>query len=172
MRHLLLALVVLSSAGVACADPSLVAELEVVATRYHQDPARLDAVREGLERAAGSRPAVDILIALARVSFIWGDVRATSVEQKLEAYERGRQAARRAIEHDPRSAAAHFWFATNTARWGQTRGVLRSLVLLPTVQEEIRAVLEERLPTNPADWALKDSPEARALLESLRGRPS
>src|SRR5262249_27618488 len=59
-----------------------------------------------------------------------------------EAYDRGRDVAWLAIERAPRSAAAHFWFATNTARWGQTKGVLRSLFLLSTVQKEIRTVLD------------------------------
>ena len=150
---------------------------------------------------------------------------------------------RRAIDLAPRSAAAHFWFAANTGRWGQTKGVVRSLFLLPTVKEEIRtilaldpgftaayalagnvlyevpgflggdvkeaeamfreglaqdprftglrvglgktlikqgrieearrelqAVLDERAPTNPADWALTDSPEARRLLDALGER--
>ncbi len=245
MRRLLATLALVGAAGTPWGDSSLVAELEVVATRYHENPARLDAVRESLERAVDASPQVDTLVALARVCFIWGDIRATSAEQKLEAYNQGRQAARRAIEHAPRSTAAHFWFATNTARWGQTKGVLPSLFLLPTVQAEIRtvleldpgftavyalagnvyyevpglfggdldraeqmfrrgleqdprftgmrvglgktlikkgriaearrelqAVLEEKASTNPADWTLKDAPEARALLESTRGKSS
>jgi len=79
-------------------------------------------------------------VALARACFIWGDIRARSDGEKLEAYDRGRQVAQRAVEVSPKSAAAHFWYATNTARWGQTKGILRSLVLLPTVQEEIRLI--------------------------------
>ncbi|PYO19846.1 MAG: hypothetical protein DMD88_14010 [Candidatus Rokuibacteriota bacterium] len=146
MRRRLLALAlgcaVCLTGAAAWAQSPLVAELEVVATRYHENPARLDALREGLEQAARTDPDVDTLIALARVCFIWGDIRATTVEQKLEAYDRGRRAARLAVERAPRSAAAHFWLATNTARWGQTKGVLRSLFLLPTVQEEIGTVLD------------------------------
>lgn len=244
MRRLALAAaLLLAAAPGAAAQSPLGAELEVVATRYHENPLRLDALRDGLERAVRGDPHVADLVALARVSFLWGDIRAATVEQKLEAYDRGRQAARRAIEQAPRNAAARFWFATNTARWGQTKGVLRSLVLLPTVQEEIRtileldptftavyvlagnvlyevpgllggdlgkaeamfrkgleqdskftglrvglgktliktgriteardqlqAVLDERAPTNLADWTLKDSREARALLDAIRGR--
>jgi predicted Zn-dependent protease len=126
----------------AWAQSPLVAALAVVAMRYHEDPARLDTLRDELEQAARTAPDIDTLIALARVCFIWGDIRATTVEQKLEAYDCGRHAARLAVERAPRSAAAHFWFATNTARWGQTNGVLRSLFLLPTVQEEISTVLD------------------------------
>jgi tetratricopeptide (TPR) repeat protein len=230
-------------AGTHFAGAPLVAELESFATRYHEDPARLDKIREGLAQAVKADPRVETLVALARVSFIWGDIRATTRDQKLEAYEQGREAARRAIELDPKNAAAHFWYGTNSGRWGQTKGVVRSLFLLPTVQEEIQivltldpkftavyslagnvfyevpgllggdlgkaeemfrkgleldprftgmrvglaktlikkkriaearreleAVLVEKEPRNLADWTLKDSREARALLESIKGR--
>jgi len=137
---------------------------------------------------------------------------------------------------------AHFWYGTNTARWGQTKGVVRSLFLLPTVKHEIelimaldpnfapvyalagnvyyevpallggdldraeqlfrkglaldgkftgmrvgiaktlirkgriaearkelQAVLDEKAPRSLADWTMKDSKEARELLESIKG---
>jgi tetratricopeptide (TPR) repeat protein len=245
MSRLLVTVALVGVAGAAWGSQPLVGELEVVATRYHENPARLDVLREGLEQAADASAEVDTLVAFARICFIWGDIRAVTSEQKLEAYDQGRRAARRALERAPRSAAAHFWFATNTARWGQTKGVLRSLSLLPTVHEEIRvvleldpgftavyalagnvyyeapgifggdldraermfrrgleqdpaftglrvglgktlikkrqiaearrelqAVLEETAPTNPADWTFKDAREARALLDSIRGKSS
>jgi tetratricopeptide (TPR) repeat protein len=222
------------------AQSPLVAEVQTLATRYHDDPARLDQVREGLEQATKTDPHVDNLVALGRVSFIWGDIRAATRDQKLEAYERGRQAAKRAAELAPRNPEAHFWYAINTARWGQTKGIVRSLFLLPTVQQEIQtildldpkftavyalaghvfyevpgllggdlhkaeemfrkgleqdpqftalrvglgktllklkrvaeaqrelqAVLDEKKPSNPADWTLRDTKEARELLGSI-----
>jgi tetratricopeptide (TPR) repeat protein len=225
------------------AQSPLVAELRVVAYRYHEDPSRLDRIREGLEQAILSDSHVANYVALAQVSFIWGDIRARTQEEKLDAYDRGRQAAQRAVELEPKNATARFWFATNTARWGQTKGIVRSLFLLPTVQREIetileldpkltavyslagnvyyevpallggdlekaeamfrkglgqdpkftgfrvglakvlikkgryaearreiQAVLDEKEPRNLADWTLKDSKEARALLESIRGK--
>jgi cytochrome c-type biogenesis protein CcmH/NrfG len=111
-----------------------VAELQTVATSYHHDPARLDQVREGLEQAIKTDPQVENLVALGWVSFIWGDIRAATRAQKLAAYERGRQAAKRAAALDPRNPEAHFWYAINTACWGQTKGIVRALFLLPTVQ--------------------------------------
>ena len=137
----LLALALVLVAAVAAADPELIARVEPAATRYHEDPKALDRLYQDLTRAAEAEPRIDVLMALARIAFVWGDVRATSAEQKLDAYDRGRQAARRAVELDPRSAAAHFWYATNTARWGQVKGVVRSLFLLPEVQRGIDTVL-------------------------------
>jgi len=243
IRTHLAAVGALAVAGGAWAQPPLVAELDTVATRYHENPARLDAIRDALEQAVRADAHIANLVALARVSFIWGDIRATTSEQKLQAYDRGRKAAPRALELAPKSAAAHFWLGMNTASWGQTEGVLRSLFLLPTVQEEIRivldldprftavyslagnvyyevpgllggdlrkaeemfrrgleqdpkftgirvglgktlitlgrvaegrrevqAVLDERAPTSLADWTLKDSREARALLDAITGK--
>jgi tetratricopeptide (TPR) repeat protein len=232
-----------AGAAVAHARSPLVGQLNVVATRYHEDPTRLDTLREGLEQAVRDDPDAANFTALSRVAFIWGDVRAKSDEEKLAAYERGRASGRRAIELEPKAFLGHLWYAINTARWGQTKGVARSLFLLPTVRDEIRillelapdvaavhalagnvdyevpgplggdidraeaafrkglqldpgftgiriglakvlikknqpaearrelqAVLEEKDPSNLADWTVKDVPDARRLLESIRDR--
>ncbi len=244
VRLLLCAVAGLSFVDAAGAQSPLVEELRTFSTQYDKNPARLDAIRNGLERAAATDPRADTYVALAQVCFIWGDIRATTRDAKLAAYEEGRGAAQHAIELDPKSAAAHFWYATDTGRWAQTKGVLRSLFLLPTIREqiqivldldphftavyalagnvfyevpglfggdldkaeamfrkglaqdprftgmrvglaktliklgrttearrELQAVLAERGPTNPADWAMRDSPEAKQLLESTGGRP-
>ena len=126
----------------ARARSPLVGQVNAVATGYHEDPPRLDRLREGLEQAVRDDPDVPNLVALSRISFVWGDVRAGNDDEKLAAYERGREAGRRAVEQEPKNFQAHLWYAINTARWGQTKGVVRSLFLLPTVREEIRILLE------------------------------
>ena len=118
------------------------AELRRVSVRYHEDPTRLDTLREGLGRAAAADPRPENLVALAQVEFIWGDIRAKTQEEKLKAYDTGRQAAKRVADADPRDVVARFWYATNTGRWGQTNGILHSLFLLPEVKREIAAILE------------------------------
>ena len=234
-------LLVLSLPGSAFARSPYVAEIEALATRYHQTPARLDVVRDGLAQAARQEPDdAETWIALARACFIWGDVRAATGEQKLAAYAEGREAARRAVALAPRSALAHLFYGINTGRWGQTKGIGRSLFLLPEVREaarqtlaldptlpaayalagnldfevptvfggsleraedhfrkglgvdphftalrlglakvlrrqghavearrELRAILSEAAPTNPAEWSVRDAPEAGALLDAL-----
>ncbi|MBI4638095.1 MAG: tetratricopeptide repeat protein [Candidatus Rokubacteria bacterium] len=143
LRTLLIALLlILPLASQSRGQSALVAELRQLASRYHEDPARLDTMRQGLAEAVKTDSHLANLLALAQVCFIWGDIRAQTVDEKLAAYDQGRQAAKRAVELDPKSPAAHFWYGTNTARWGQTKGVLRSLFLLPTVREEIQLVLD------------------------------
>jgi hypothetical protein len=139
---ILAALVLITAATEAAAQSPLVGELRRVSVRYHEDPSRLDALREGLEQAAAADPRPENLVALAQVSFIWADVRARTPEDKLKAYDTGRQAARKVVDADPRHSGARGWLATNTARWGQTNGIVRSLFLLPDVKREIRAILD------------------------------
>lgn len=243
MRALLAGLALLAAAGMAWAGSPLVGELKALSTRYHEDPKKVDQLKAALEKAAETDPDVDTLLALAQVCFIYGDVRALTEEEKLAAYDRGRQAAKRAIELAPKSAPAQFWYGTNTGRWGQTKGIMRSLFLLPTVKEamqtalvldpgyapayalggsiyyevpgfaggdldrseamfrkgleldprytnmrlglartllkkgrtadarrELEAVLREKAPSNPADWTMKDVPQAKALLDDIKER--
>jgi tetratricopeptide (TPR) repeat protein len=105
--------------------------------RYHDDRTTLDRARDLLEDALRRESHVETQIMLSYVWFLWGDIRATTPEEKLAAYERGRELGKRAVELAPKSHDAHLWYAINTGRWGQTKGVLRSLFLLPTVREEI-----------------------------------
>jgi tetratricopeptide (TPR) repeat protein len=109
---------------------------------YHEDPARIDQARDLLEAELARERTVDTLIMLSRVYFLYGDVRATTPEARLAAYARGRELGQRAVELAPRSEEAHLWYAINTGRWGQTKGVLRSLFLLPTVREELDIIFQ------------------------------
>jgi tetratricopeptide (TPR) repeat protein len=234
------ALLGLASAGPAAARSPFVAELETLATRYDENPARLDAVRDGLAQAVRLAPDSETWIALARVCFIWGDIRATTGEQMLAAHAEWREAARHAVALTPRAPLAHLFYGINTGRWGQTKGIMRSLFLLPEVREairqtldldpmlpaayalagnvdyevpavfggsleraesyfrkglridprftalriglakvlrrqgrvadarqELRRVLDETPPTNPAEWSMRDVGEARALLDAI-----
>jgi tetratricopeptide (TPR) repeat protein len=243
MRAATAIVILLSAAEAAGAQSPLATEVRALADRYHERPARIDTLRPLVTQAAQADPHVDNLLAVAQIAFLYGDVRALRPEEKLDAYEQGRQAARRAAEIAPRNGRAHFWYATNAGRWGQTKGVMRSLFLLPEVKRgmetaleldprfppayvlagtvyyevpglfggdlekserlfrtglevagrftglrvglartlikrgripearrELQAVLDEKTPSNPADWTLKDSPEARRLLDALPGR--
>jgi tetratricopeptide (TPR) repeat protein len=244
MRLLAAALALAALALPAWAQSPLVAEQRFWAKHYHENPRKIDELRAALEQAAQKGADLDTLLALAQVCFIYGDVRAKTPEDKLDAYDRGREAAERAIELAPKSAAARFWYGTNAGRWGQVKGMMRSLYLLPTVKgameaaldldpsyapayalggniylevpsyvggdldkseamfrkgleidphytnmrlglartlakkgqavearREAQAVLDEKTPSNPADWTVKDVPQAKNLLDRTKERP-
>jgi tetratricopeptide (TPR) repeat protein len=138
---LALVAVVLAAAPAAWAETPVEAARALVA-RYHQDPAALDRARTLLDAALAQDRKVETMVMLSYVQFLVGDVRATTAEEKLAAYDRGREIGRRAVELAPKSHDAHLWYAINTARWGETKGVLRSLFLLPTIREELTILLE------------------------------
>ena len=134
MRVALAALLLLIVSAVVAGAQSPAAQVRAWATRYHEDPPSIDRMRAELTQAVTADPSVDNLVALAEVCFIWGDVRAKTTDDKLAAYDQGRQAAQRAVELAPRSVTAHLWYAIDTGRWGQTKGMMRSLSLLPIVK--------------------------------------
>lgn len=110
-------------------------------TRYHEDPVVIDRARDLLQSALARDRQVDTMVMLSYVHFLYGDVRATTTEDKLAAYDRGREIGKRAVELAPRNPEAHVWYGINTGRWGLTKGVMRSLFLLPTVRQEVDATL-------------------------------
>ena len=141
MRALLPLLALLAAVAPAWAGSPLAGELQTLSTRYHENPKKIDQLKAALEKAAETDPDFETLLALAQVCFMYGDVRATSEDAKLAAYDRGREAAKRAIQLAPKSAPAQFWYGTNTGRWGQTKGIVRSLFLLPAVKEAMQTAL-------------------------------
>ena len=139
-RPLLVVALVLAAASAAWAQTPVEAARALVA-RYHEDRAGLDRARDLLDAALAKDRRVDTMVMLSYVQFLVGDVRAVAPEDKLAAYDRGREIGRRAVELAPKSHDAHLWYAINTARWGETKGVLRSLFPLPTIHEELTILL-------------------------------
>lgn len=132
---LVLAAAVLAPAPTPAQTP--VEQARALVARYHEDLTRIDRAREVLAQALARDRQVETMVWLSYLHFLWGDVRAKTEDEKLEAYAQGREIAKRAVELAPNSHDAHLWYAINTGRWGETKGVLRSLFLLPTMWEEL-----------------------------------
>jgi len=139
--RLLVGVAVVVAAASSPAQTPVEAARALVA-RYHEDATALDRARDLLDGALVKDRQVETMVMLSYVQFLLGDIRATTADEKLAAYDRGRELGQRAVELAPKSHDAHIWYAINTARWGETKGILRSLFLLPTVKEEIRILLE------------------------------
>jgi tetratricopeptide (TPR) repeat protein len=137
-----LALVSILWASGLAAAATPVQEAQALFANYHRDLANLDRARDLLEAELEKDSQVSTMLLLSRVYFTLGDVRAATPEEKLLAYDRGREVAKRAVELAPRNPDAYFLYGANTGRWGQTKGVLRSLFLLPTVNDALRTIFE------------------------------
>ena len=139
-RLALIVLAVAAAPSLALAQTPVESARALVA-RYHEDPTGIDRARALLEAAVARDPQVDTMVMLSFVHFLYGDVRATTTVDKLAAYDRGREIGKRAVELAPKNPEAHVWYGINTGRWGLTKGVMRSLFLLPTVRQEVDATL-------------------------------
>jgi tetratricopeptide (TPR) repeat protein len=135
----LLALLVLTPLTTTAQTP--VEAARALVARYHEDPTTIDRARDLLEATLARDRQPDTMVMLSYVYFLIGDVRATSADEKLAAYDKGREIGKRAVELAPKNPEAHVWYGINTGRWGQSKGIMRSLFLLPTVREEIDATL-------------------------------
>ncbi len=140
MRAALTLILLLLAASAHAQSP--IEEARATLATYHEDVTRLDRARDGLEKLLKTDSQVEAMILLSRVYFQWGDVRAQNDEEKLAAYDRGREVGKRAVELAPKDPEAHFWYAVNTGRWATTKGVFRSLFLLPTLREEVGIILQ------------------------------
>src|SRR5437879_5354063 len=123
----LVAFAVLSTAAATAALAQTPVEAaRALVAQYHEDPAKLDRARDLLEAALAKDRQVETMIMLSYAHFLWGDVRAKTDEEKLAAYDRGRQVGEPRGALAPRHAEAHVWYAINTGRYGQTRRTMRS----------------------------------------------
>jgi tetratricopeptide (TPR) repeat protein len=138
----LLTLFVVCPAPVRAADAELVPRMQRLTTHYHEDPARLDAGRAELEAAVKSQPSVAVLVMLAQISYVWGDIRGSTSDAKIQAYERGRQVADLALQQEPGNADARFWRAANLGRWLE-RNRLRAATQVGTLRDEMQAIIRD-----------------------------
>jgi hypothetical protein len=56
---------------------------------------------------------------LSRVWLTYGDFVVKNKEEKLRAYEEGRDIAKKAMELNPTNPDVRFWYTANIGRWGQ-----------------------------------------------------
>jgi tetratricopeptide (TPR) repeat protein len=136
-----LVLALLTVLPVPAGTQDAVAAARALLAAWHEDPARIDRARTLLEAAAAAAPAPETLTELSSVTFRAGEFRAGTEPERIAAYERGAEAARRAVAASPRSDRAHFMLAINYGRLAEIRGVMRAVTLVGTIREESATVL-------------------------------
>ncbi len=139
---------------------------------YQEEPARIDQARDLLEAAIARDGNADAatLVALSHAWFLFAENRTRSEEARLDAYERGRAAAQQAIAKTPGSTEAHLWYAINLGSWANVKGLLRSLLTLRTIRQEVDTVL--RLDPNNVDGLVMAGSLYRELPVLLGGDPA
>lgn len=139
--------------------------------QYQDDPARIDRARDLLEAhvAGGGAADVPTLLALARAWFLFGEERAKTEDDKVAAYLRARDYAKRATELAPNDPEAHFWYAATLGSWSQAKGLLHSALALRDLRKHVDTVL--RLDPNNVGAHVMAGSIARELPVLLGGNP-
>ena len=110
--------------------------------RNRFDPGRTVEAVEAYEEVLRVDPG-DIEAAVrAAYGYWWAGRNAIERENKLALLEKGMEAADRVITMDEKNPAGHFWKAVNTAEYGKTRGIIKSLFLLGPIKQELRRLAE------------------------------
>jgi len=122
--------------------PTLEEAREVLST-YHKDRTNIDRSMEITNKILENDPDnVDALNFLSRVWLTYGYVRERSKDGKIRSFEKGKETAERAIEIAPDNPDAHFFYVANLALVGETKGLFRSLFMLPEVRRKLDQILE------------------------------
>ena len=110
---------------------------------YQEDPGRIDRARDLLEAYVARGGAADLatLRALARAWFLSAEERAKNEDDKIAAYGKARDYAKRATELAPKDVDAHLWYAITLGSWSQAKGLLRSALALRELRTEVETVL-------------------------------
>ena len=250
LRPLVLLAVAITSAlavaGPATAQGSTLDTARGLLKTYQEDPARIDRARDLLEAAVAKGAGNDVptLLTLTRAWFLFAEQRAKTEPEKIAAYERARDVAKRAVELAPNDPDAHLWYAITLGSWSHAKGLLHSAIALRNLRKEVevvlkldpnnieahvmagsidrelpvllgadrrgaeehfktaqrldprltgvrvelaklyinmgryaearqqlQSVLDEKAPTDRPRWTLKEVPQARQMLESIRDKP-
>ena len=141
-----LALLLLAAFAASMPVTADVPDVPKLLAAWHQDPARIDRARTLLEASAAATTAPETLVELSYIWFLTGEFRARTDAERVAAYERGSDWARRAIAAAPGNERAHFLLAINYGRLAEMKGVMRALALVTKIREESETVLR----LNPA----------------------
>ncbi len=82
---------------------------------------------------------VEALWKFARAAW-WVGTQSKDRSVRLKAFQQGREAAQKAIAENPDSVAAHFWFGSNMASYGDAKGAFTSLILIHSIRREMDIV--------------------------------
>ena len=169
---LLVTLLLLGNLAPADAQTATPAETaRAMLRQYQEDPTRIDRARDLLEAHVAKGGAADVptLLALARAWFLFGEQRAKTDEDKIAAYAKARDYAKRATELAPDNAATHLWYAITLGTWSQAKGLLSSALALRNLRKDVDIVL--RLEPDNVEAHIMAGSIAREMPVLLGGSP-
>lgn len=123
-------------------DELRVQDAEKIYLSYYEDFGNIGRAIDKLNKILELNPKdIEAMTLLFHVWLTYGDVVVKNKDEKLRAYEEGRDIAKKAIELNPKNPDVHFWYTANIGRWGQVRGVLKSFFLISQIKDQLNLIL-------------------------------
>lgn len=144
-KTLLVAIVLLLSAAAAFAafeDLIASSDAHYEEDRYEQAIADLESA---LSEATGGAQEAEAYWRLSRVTLSVGDQEIDNnadTDTILETFTEGEEYGRQAIEADPSNHLGYYWTAANVGKWGQTRGIVNSLIKAAPMRDLLAEAIE------------------------------
>ncbi len=91
------------------------------------------------ERIFAATPGDEIAVRLAK-SYYWLGAHAAK-DKQIELFQKGIDWSKKAIEINPKNAGGHFWLGVNNSKYGEARGILKSLFLVGPIIDSMQQVI-------------------------------
>ncbi|MFP4484911.1 MAG: hypothetical protein ACLFO1_08675 [Spirochaetaceae bacterium] len=144
-RPMLVAIVLLLTAVAAyAAFEDLIASSDDHYEEDRHDQAIAD-LESALSEASGGAQEAEVYWRLARVTLAVGDQQidnGADTDTILETFTEGEEYGRQAIEADSSNHLGYYWTAANVGKWGQTRGIVNSLIKAAPMRDLLAEAIE------------------------------
>jgi tetratricopeptide (TPR) repeat protein len=91
------------------------------------------------ERVFAEAPGDVVAVRLAK-SYYWLGAH-TNKDEQLEIYQKGIDWSKKAIELNSKNPGGHFWLGVNNGKYGEARGILKSLFLVGPIKDSMQQVI-------------------------------
>ena len=91
------------------------------------------------EDAFAKSPKEEIAVRLGK-TYYWLGAHA-SKDKQIELFQKGIDWSKKAIEINPKNAGGYFWLGVNNSKYGEARGILKSLFLVGPIIESMQQVI-------------------------------
>ncbi len=145
-KILLITVFSLLFSAIAMADnfSDLMAKGDSYWSNRDNQPSLLQAI-EFYKKAHAIKPKNETLLGRLTRAYYWKGINMLEEEtdSRMAAFQEGMKYGEKLLALNPRHVPGNFWYASNMARLGADRGIVKSLSYLSDIKEKINLVLEE-----------------------------
>jgi tetratricopeptide (TPR) repeat protein len=91
------------------------------------------------EQSFAATPREDTAVTLGKCYYWLGSHSSEDVQTEL--FQKGIDWSKKAIALNPKGAGGHFWLGVNNGKYGESRGILKSLFLVGPIKDEMNQVI-------------------------------